>query len=263
MKTATIACLLAIGLSGCSSSQLTPGGAKVEVYETHHRSTEGLAKLPQGCRYLASSGPIDQQAPERLVYDPYRKQRNWTAEQGGNVLLLRSSVLMSLPKTECPPNDRSYDCQETLQTWYRVEFEAFACDPPALETLAAVGKENLPDQKIAWWWPFDKKKSTPASGAAPAASSAPAPASAASPVPASAAASAPPPATLANAGLSTSELKSKILDLMHETVSTDVIVAYVKSRRVATALTADEIIDWKKSGIAESVIEAAIAQAAR
>jgi hypothetical protein len=260
MKTATIAILLAIGLSGCSSSQLTPGGANVEVYETHHRSSEGLAKLPQGCRYLASSGPIDQQAPDRLVYDPYRKQRNWTAEQGGNVLLLRSSVLMSLPKTECPPNDRSYDCQETLQTWYRVEFEAFACDPAAQQTLAEVGKENLPDDKIAWWWPFGKKKATPASGSAPTATSAPAPASAASPAPAPAA-SAPAPANVANAGLTIAELKSKILDLMHESVSTDVIVAYVKSRRVATALTADEIIDWKKSGIAESVIEAAIAQA--
>jgi hypothetical protein len=256
MKTATTAILLAIGLSGCSSSQLTPGGAKVEVYETHHRSSEGLAKLPQGCRYLASSGPIDQQAPERLTYDPYRKQRNWTAEQGGNVLLLRSSVLMPLPKTECPPNDRSYDCQETLQTWYRVEFEAFACDPPALETLARVGKENLPDDKVAWWWPFGKKKSTPASTPAPTAAQAPASAPAASTAQASA------PSTLAAASLTTAELKAKILDLMHESVSNDVIVAYVKSRRVATALTADEIIDWKKAGIAEPVIEAAISQGA-
>src|SRR5262245_36785188 len=258
MKTATIVSLLAIGLSACASSQLTPGGAKVEVYETHHRSSEGLAKLPQGCKYLASSGPIDQQAPERLVYDPYRKQRNWTAEQGGNVLLLRSSVLMSLPKLECPPNDHSYDCQETLSSWYRVEFEAFACDPPALETLAAVGKENLPDEKVAWWWPFGKKKSTTSSGSASATPAAPA----AAPAAAAAPASAPPPSSSAAAGLTTSELKSKILDLMHESVSTDVIVAYVKSRRVASALTADEIIDWKKSGIAESVIEAAIAQAA-
>jgi hypothetical protein len=257
MKTATIACLLAIGLSGCSSSQLTPGGAKVEVYETHHRSSEGLAKLPQGCRYLASSGPIDQQAPDRLVYDPYRKQRNWTAVQGGNVLLLRSSVLMPLPKLECPPNDTSYDCQETLSTWYRVEFEAFACDPAAVETLAEVGKETLPDKRVAWWWPFDSKKKKSAPASAPAA----APAGTVAPAPA--AASAPPPAAGPSAGLTTAELKSKILDLMHESVSTDVIVAYVKSRRVATALTADEIIDWKKSGIAASVIEAAIAQASR
>ena len=257
MRTATITILLAVGLSACSSSQLTPGGAKVEVYETHHRSSEGLAKLPQGCKYLASTGPIDQQAPDRLVYDPYRKQRNWTAEQGGNVLLLRSSVLMSLPKTECPPNDRSYDCQETLQTWYRVEFEAFACDPSALETLATVGKENLPDDKLAWWWPFGKKKAAQGTTPAPAAAtSAPA-----APAVAAAPASAPAPASVAAAGLTTAELKSKILDLMHESVSTDVIVAYVKSRRVATALGADEIIDWKKSGIAESVIEAAISQA--
>jgi hypothetical protein len=256
MKTSSaIVIVLAIGLSACASSRLTPGGAKVEVYETHHRSSEGLAKLPEGCKYLASSGPIDQQAPERLVSDPYRKQRNWTAEQGGNVLLLRSSVLMALPKLECPPNDRSYDCQETLSSWYRVEFEAFACDPAALETLAAVGKENLPDEKIAWWWPFGKKKSTTPSSTAPPATSPPA--SAAAPAPA------PAPSTLAAAGMSTAELKTKVVDLMHENVGNDVIVAYVKSRRVAGALTADEIIEWKKAGIADSVIEAAIAQASR
>ena len=46
---------------------------------------------------------------------------------------------------------------------------------------------------------------------------------------------------------------------MQEGVGTDVIVAYVKSR-LAAALSAEEIVDWKKSGIAEPVIEAAIAQ---
>jgi len=47
---------------------------------------------------------------------------------------------------------------------------------------------------------------------------------------------------------------------MQEGVGTDVIVAYVKSRRVSAPLSAEEIVDWKRSGIAEPVIEAAIAQ---
>src|SRR5262249_36420100 len=113
------------------------------------------------------------------------------------------------------------------------------------------------------WWPFGKKKSTTpsssASGGAPAATSAPA--STAAPASAPASTSAAP--ALAAAGMSTAELKAKVVDLMHENVGNDVIVPYVKSRRVATALTADEIIDWKKSGIADAVIEAAISQANR
>ena len=247
MKNATLALLVGLGLSGCVS--LTPGGANVKVYETDHPASDASAHLPQGCRLLASEGPIDQQAPERLVYDPYRVQRNATAAKGGNVLLLRSRVLRNLPKTDCPPNDRSYDCQSTLQTWYRVDFESYACDEPALQALARTGAESLPD-KVAWWWPFDSKKVTPAPAAAPASASAPA----------AAIGSPAPTAKTTASGVAPPELKAKILDLMQENVSTDIIVAYVKSRRVAAPLSADEIIDWKKSGIAEPVIEAAIAQ---
>jgi hypothetical protein len=263
MKNASrvLSALLLMASAACTTT-LTPGGAKVDVYETNHPSSEGLAKLPAGCRLLGAQGPIDQQASERLVEDPYRAERNWTAEKGGNVLLLRSAVLRSLPKTECPPNDTSYDCQETLQTWYRVGFEAFACDEPARQALVREANERAPD-KIAWWWPFGSKKkasttSPAAAPAAPATSAAP-PAAAAS-APTAPAAQAPPTKSL---GLSNAELKAKILDLMKENVSVDVIVAYVKSRRVASPLSADEIIDWKRAGIAEPVIETAIAQASR
>jgi hypothetical protein len=61
--------------------------------------------------------------------------------------------------------------------------------------------------------------------------------------------------------MSASELKGKLVALMQEGVGTDVLVAYVKSRRVSAPLSAEEIVDWKRAGIAEPVIEAAIAQA--
>src|SRR5207247_4932388 len=101
----------------CACVSLTPGGAKVKVYETDRSAGQPAAALPQGCRLVASEGPIDQQESERLVHDPYRVQRNRTAEKRGNVLLLRSSVLKSLPKTDCAPSDRSVDCQQGVGTW--------------------------------------------------------------------------------------------------------------------------------------------------
>jgi hypothetical protein len=242
---------LAVALSGCVS--LTAGGAAVKVYETDRPASDSAARLPTGCKLISSDSPIDQQASERLVEDPYRIQRNATAEKGGNVLLLRSRVSQSLPKTDCPTGDRSVDCQERLGTWYRVQFESYRCDEPALAALAASGAETS-GKRVAWWWPFGSKKKE----ARPAAAATPVP----PPAPVAAAPAAPAPAT-ASAGLTPAELKAKVLDLMRENVSPDVIVAYVRSRRVATPLSAEEIIDWKKAGIAEPVIEAAIAQASR
>jgi hypothetical protein len=239
-----LALAVAASLSGCVS--LSPGGAKVKVYETDRPAADGAARLPKGCRLLASEGPIDQQAPERLVDDPYRLQRNATAEKGGNVLLLRSSVRKSLPKTECPPGDRSVDCQQTLGTWYRVEFESYACEEPALRELDSAAGESSPE-KVAWWWPFGSKRKTAAATPAPVAAPAPA-------------ASVPKVAT---APVTPAELKAKLLELMRENVGADVLVAYVRTLRVAAPLSAEEIIEWKKAGIADAVLEAAISQATR
>jgi hypothetical protein len=56
----------------------------------------------------------------------------------------------------------------------------------------------------------------------------------------------------------TAELKRKVLDLMREGVSSDIIARYVKSQRLVTPLSAAEILDWKKSGIADEVVKAAL-----
>jgi hypothetical protein len=60
------------------------------------------------------------------------------------------------------------------------------------------------------------------------------------------------------AAISSAELKAKVLDLMKESLGTDVIASYVRTKRLAPALTADEILDWKKAGIADEVIKAAL-----
>jgi hypothetical protein len=242
-------------VAGCASTTLTPGGAAVKVYETDRKHGQPDASLPSGCRMLSASKPFRQQATERVnVKDPYRADRNATADRGGNMLLVRSSRIVELKRTECPTTDRSPECQGTDQSWYDVTLESYACDAPAMATLA----ETPAQPSRVFWWPFESgTRASTAASPAPAAAS---PAVAASPAAATSSAPTSPAPAAPRAGLSTAELKAKLLALMQEGVGTDVLVAYVKSRAVAAPLTAEEIVDWKRAGIAEPVIEAAIAQ---
>jgi hypothetical protein len=238
--------LLAVGAAGCATTSPTSEGAKVKVYEADAKIPAESRRLPEGCRLLETTAPVDQMESERLVTDPYRSQRNAAAARGGNVLLVLSDRIRSLPKTDCAPSDTSPDCQSRSQNWYKVSFQSYACDATSLDALAALQPNPT---GVAAWWPFGKEKpkeNAPAAAPAAASPTANAPAVAAAPV---------------ASGVAPSELKAKLLVLMREGVGTDVLVAYVKSKPVSAALTAEEIVDWKKSGIADSVIEAALAQA--
>lgn len=241
----------ALACAAVACATVTPEGAKVKVYEADLATPATERRLPEGCRVLATTSPVDQMESERHIEDPYRVQRNDTAAKGGNVLLVLSSRFITRYKTDCAPSDTSADCQNRAQNWYKVGFESYACDGAALEALAKLPAPS--GGGVASWWPFGQKTPAPAAQAPAAATSATA---------APAAAAAPPAAPAPAAGLASSELKSKVLVLMREGVGTDVIVAYVKSNRLSSALTAEEILDWKKSGIAEPVIEAALASAA-
>jgi len=236
---------VAIACAAAACTTITPEGAKVKVYETNAATPPEARRLPDGCRLVGTSPAIQQMEPDRLVEDPYRVQRNATGAHGGNVLLVLSDRFRHLPRTDCSPSDNSYDCQSRSQNWYSVDFESYACDAPALQALSQIQPSKT---GIATWWPFGKTPPATAPAQAPASASASAPA--------------PAPVPAASAGLAASELKAKILVLMREGVGTDVIVAYVKSTRLASALSAEEILDWKKSGIAEPVIETALARAA-
>jgi hypothetical protein len=235
--------LLAVGAAACATTVSTSEGAKVKVYEADAKIPAESRRLPEGCRLLETSKPVDQMESERLVTDPYRSRRDETAARGGNVLLVLSDRIRSLPKTDCAPSDTSPDCQSRSQNWYRVSFESYACDAASLDALATLQPNST---GVASWWPFGKEKPKEHAASAPAASSPKASA---------------PTAAPAASGVAPSELKAKLLVLMREGVGTDVLVAYVKSKPVSAALTAEEILDWKKSGIADSVIEAALAQA--
>lgn len=46
--------------------------------------------------------------------------------------------------------------------------------------------------------------------------------------------------------------------MAHAGVGEEVIVSYVKGVRIGPPLSAEEIVDWKKAGIADAVIRAAV-----
>lgn len=225
--------------SALACTSLTPEGARVKVYEADLSTPEAARALPAGCRLLYTTVPVDQMESERHVSDPYRAQRNGTARQGGNVLLVLSDRFVTRYKTDCASTDTSPDCQSRAQNWYKVAFASYACDREADQTLAAKAAEASASPSAEGWWPFGAKKRAPATSAASAA---------------------PAPAVAARGGIAPSELKAKILVLMREGVGNDVIVAFAKSNRLSSALTAEEILDWKASGIAEPVIQAALSQ---
>ena len=241
-RTATAWMALVVLMAACAS--LTPDGKAVKVYQANVAAQDAATPpMPDGCRKVATSGPIDQQQEARDQSDPYLAQRNETAAAGGNVLLVKSYRFMHLMKTDCSVGDTSPGCMSQSQNWYKTTFESYSCDAPALEVLAKAPVPAAPSI-----FGFEIKKNAPPPAAAPStASAAVAPAPMPTPIPAVAAA----PAKAAG-----TELKSKVVALMQEGVGSDVIVAYVRANRPAAPLSAEEIIDWKKAGISDDVIRA-------
>ncbi len=231
--------IMVLALAGLAAAcaSLTPAGKQVKVYQADVSAADQPAPpLPDGCRLLETWGPIDQEQEAREISDPYLAQRNQTAAHGGNILYLRSYRFKDLPKTDCPVGDKSQGCMDQSQSWYKVTFNSYACDPSALAELSTAPQ---PSNTAVFRWELKKKSPTPASVAAGA------------PIPA------PTPAPRAAAGtVGSAELKEKILALQKEGIGNDVIVSYVRANRLRAPLTAEEIIDWKKAGISDEVIRA-------
>lgn len=209
--------VLALLCAGCAAT-LTKEGAQVAVYEADGSLPEGSRRLPEGCRLLQTTKPVDQIEGERYASsDPYRAERNAAAASGGNVLLVLSDRIVNRPNLDCSPGSQSPECLRGGQTWYRVSFASYACRTEALQTLASLPPEPATGRSggLLSWTPGHARRTV-------------------------------------------AQMKSEILTMMREGVGADVIVAYVRGQRLKTRLTAEEIIDWKSSGIAEAVIQAAV-----
>jgi hypothetical protein len=222
--------LLMVAFVGCVSTARPPKSPAVAVYEADARQPEGERAMPEGCRVIGTSGSIDQMESERASGDPYRRQRTETAERGGNVLLALSETVVNRPTTDCPSNDTSPDCLKSGQSWYRVRFEEYACTPEATSRLAALPAEP---RRGGITILFGSPRKAP-SGEAP-----------------------PAPAPQAGAPLAPAELKTTVLAMMQEHVAAEVILAFVRGQALTRKLTAEEIIDWTRSGIPDAVIQSA------
>lgn len=209
-----------LAVMGCAcASRRGVSGPPVAVYEANAKAPVADRPMPEGCRLLERSGPVDQMESERTMEDPYRSERRKAAKTGGNVLLVLSERLVTRPNLDCPSGDTSADCLRGAQSWYRVSFEKYACPEEALRTLAAL---SPPDSKGGGI-------TIPLSGGK----------------------------TAASRRLSPAELNRKVLEMMKQGVSADVILVYVEGQRLSRKLTAEEIIDWTKAGIPDAVIRAA------
>ena len=233
-----IAISFALGLAGCVS--LTADGSKVKVYQAEMASKDAaVPPLPTGCKLVGQSGPIDQQQQAFEISDPYRTERNNTAALGGNVLYVPFYRFKNLMKTDCPIGDTTPGCMDSEQSWYKVTFRSYACDTFALQALA---ESPQPAQPAVFRIDLGKKPT---------------------PVPAAAVAAVPPPTPAPAATAATNPvapgadaLKTQILDLMREGIGTDVIRSFVRTHPLSAPLSAAEIIDWKKAGIPDNVIDA-------
>ena len=214
MMKRAILLLLAALCGGCATAT-TKEGAQVKVFALDPTIQNAASAMPESCRLLETTAPYDQEENERLVQDPYAKERNEVAAKGGNVLLLHSDTIIRQPSQDCSPNDRSYGCLEASQTWYRIHFGYYACTPDAVQLLEAQAESSSTRGPIFSW-------------------------------------------KLGSPRVAVAQMKTKILALMKEGVGTDVIVAYVKGEKMKQKLTSADIIDWKKAGIDEKVIQAAM-----
>jgi hypothetical protein len=54
------------------------------------------------------------------------------------------------------------------------------------------------------------------------------------------------------------EVEAKVLEMMKAGVSEETIASYLRGAKLSRSLNAEEILDWKKAGIAEGVIRVAL-----
>jgi hypothetical protein len=60
--------------------------------------------------------------------------------------------------------------------------------------------------------------------------------------------------------LPSAELKAKILEMLKAGVGVEVIGGYVRAVRVSEPLSAEQIVDWKKAGIPDTVLETVVSR---
>jgi hypothetical protein len=132
--------LLPLVLGGCV--RITVEGARVFVYRAPLNGLPKQRSMPEGCRLLSSTAPIDMRELDlEGQKDPFRVARNEAAAAGGNALLVLTEMTRARRDFECPLASPITDCPGSLGAWFRVVIETYACTADALAQLPA---ERLP-----------------------------------------------------------------------------------------------------------------------
>jgi hypothetical protein len=119
----------------CASSE--PDRVGVRVYQAP--LSDQPAGMPRGCRLLLQHPPVDM-SELRMTgpSDPFHDERVRAARTGGNVLLVRSRMIVPRMDYNCPAASPITDCPPSEGSWHLVVFEDFACSAEAMKELAAL-----------------------------------------------------------------------------------------------------------------------------
>ena len=71
-------------------------------------------------------------------HDPFHAERVRAAQAGGNVLLVRSRMIVPRTDYTCPASSPITDCPPLEGSWSQVVFEDYACSGQAIKELAAL-----------------------------------------------------------------------------------------------------------------------------
>jgi len=127
-------CLLALVVSGCVT--LTPEGARVAIYSAPLDGPPARRQMPDGCQRLAVSpknwlSEFDMDGQKQ----PFAKQQNAAAVQGGNVLLVLKEQIRDRHFVDCSITGSINDCPGASGAWFDVVFETYTCTPEAIRVL--------------------------------------------------------------------------------------------------------------------------------
>ena len=131
-------CALAgiVTLSSCATP-LTTAGAHVFVVRSplDHASPE--QRMPE-CKLLATTPTLSRTEFDlEGQHDPFRAERNEAGAAGGNILVVRSRMVVSRRDFDCPASSPITDCPGTSGAWYDVVFESYMCPDEVAQALHA------------------------------------------------------------------------------------------------------------------------------
>jgi hypothetical protein len=119
----------------CASSAPDKGG--VRVFQAP--LSDAPAGMPRGCRLLLQHPPVDM-SELRMTgsKDPFHAERVRAEQAGGNVLLVRSRMIVPRMDSNCPAASPITDCPPSEGSWHVVVFEDYACSEVAMKELQAL-----------------------------------------------------------------------------------------------------------------------------